>query len=453
MLALALALTAFPVPQDAPKARPLNIVFILADDLGWTDVGCMGSKYYETPHIDALAADGMRFLQHHHCQNCAPTRAALMTGQSPARTGIYTVGSLERGAEARRAMTVPKNRTRLPDGVRTIADQLTAAGYATGLFGKWHLGDGALHHPSRHGFAEAIVSAGRHFDFATTPKVEVPDGAYLADFLTDLAVDFIERQRERPFFLYLPHFGVHSPYQAKPDLIAHFADKPGVGGHSDPTYAAMIASVDDSVGRVVATLERLVLTERTVVVFASDNGGVGGYADIGGKGVTDNAPLRGGKGMLYEGGVRVPMIVRWPGVVTPGATCSVPTQHVDILPTFLAIAGAALPDQALDGESLVPLLRDPGARLARDALYVHFPGYLEGYRTQEWRTSPVGTIQVGMLKLLEFFEDGRTELYDLEADPSEQRNLAATRPDDVAALCARLSAWRKDLGAAMPVRK
>ena len=453
MLEFALAAFALALPQDAPTPRPLNIVFILADDLGWTDVGCMGSRYYETPHIDALAADGMRFLQHHHCQNCAPTRGALMTGQSPARTGIYTVGSLERGAAARRTMSVPENRTRLPDGVLTMADQLTAAGYVTALFGKWHLGNGPMHHPRRHGFAEAIVSAGKHFGFATTPTIEVPEGAYLADFLTDLAVDFLERQRERPFFLYLPHFGVHSPYQAKPDLIARFAEKAGVGGHADPTYAAMIASVDDSVGRVLATLERLGLRERTVVVFASDNGGVGGYEGIGGKGVTDNAPLRGGKGMLYEGGVRVPMIVRWPGVTPPGSTCDVPTQHVDVLPTFLGIAGAKLPDQPLDGESLVPLLRDPEATLTRDALYVHFPGYLEGYRTQQWRTAPVGTIQVGMLKLLEFFEDGRTELYDLANDPGEAHDLAATRPDDVKTLHARLAAWRKDLGAAMPVRK
>ena len=453
MLALVLAALTFALPQDAPSPRPLNIVFILADDLGWTDVGCMGSRYYETPHIDALAADGIRFLQHHHCQNCAPTRGALMTGQSPARTGIYTVGSLARGAAARRTMNVPENRTRLPDGVLTMADQLTAAGYVTALFGKWHLGNGPLHHPRRHGFAEAIVSEGKHFGFATTPKVEVPEGAYLADFLTDLAVDFLERQRDRPFFLYLPHFGVHSPYQAKPDLIARFADKAGVGGHSDPTYAAMIASVDDSVGRVLATLKRLGLHERTVVVFASDNGGVGGYAGIGGKGVTDNAPLRGGKGMLYEGGVRVPMIVRWPGVTPRGSTCAVPTQHVDVLPTLLGIAGAKLPDQPLDGESLVPLLRDAGATLVRDALYVHFPGYLEGYRTQQWRTAPVGTIQVGMLKLLEFFEDGRTELYDLANDPSEAHDLAATRPEDVKTLHARLTAWRKDLGVAMPVRK
>ena len=246
MFALSLVLALASV-QDASPPRPPNIVFILADDLGWTDVACMGSRYYETPHIDALAAGGMRFLHHHHCQNCAPTRGALMSGQSPARTGIYTVGSLERGAAERRAMTVPTNRTRLPDGVRTMADQLTAAGYVTGLFGKWHLGNGPKHHPRQHGFAEAIVSEGRHFDFATTPKVEVPQGAYLADFLTDLAVDFLERHRERPFFLYLPHFGVHSPYQAKPELIARFAAKAGVGGHADPTYAAMIASVDDSV--------------------------------------------------------------------------------------------------------------------------------------------------------------------------------------------------------------
>jgi arylsulfatase A-like enzyme len=294
---------------------------------------------------------------------------------------------------------------------------------------------------------------GWHFDFVTTPKVDYPKGTYLADFLTDKAVDFIGRNKDRPFFLYLPHFGVHSPHQAKKELIARFEKKPAAGGHRDPTYAAMIASVDESVGRVLAKLDELKLAEKTLVIFSSDNGGVGGYQEINGKGVTDNAPLRGGKGMLYEGGVRVPFIVRWPGVIKPATTCNEPAIHVDIFPTFLELAGAAKPSQALDGKSMVPMFKDPSAKLDRDALYVHFPGYLEGYGSGQWRTAPVGTIQAGDWKLLEFFETGKLELYNLRDDLGERTNLAEKMPEKVRDLHAKLVAWRKDVNAAMPKPK
>lgn len=278
-----LAAAADAAPAAAGKP---NIVFILADDLGYTDLGCMGSKYYETPHIDKLASQGMRLLAHHHCQNCTPTRAALMSGQYPPRTGVYTVSSLVRGKPAERKLNVPENATSLPLDRRTIADQLKAAGYSTGMFGKWHIGQNGDYHPSKRGFDEAIVTMGAHFNFKTQPPVHAPADAYLADWLTDKAVDFIQRNKDRPFFLYLPHFGVHSPHHAKKDLIARFQKKQGADGHDDPTYAAMIASIDESVGRVVATLDELKLASNTVVIFASDNGGVGGYGEIGGKGIT-----------------------------------------------------------------------------------------------------------------------------------------------------------------------
>jgi arylsulfatase A-like enzyme len=410
----------------------------------------MGSKYYETPHIDRLAAQGTKFLNHHHCQNCTPTRAALMSGQYPPRTGVYTVGSLERGQPGQRKMTVPQNKTDLPLDRRTIADQLKAAGYATGMFGKWHIGQQGKYHPAQRGFDEAIVSMGRHFDFVTHPPVSYPAGTYLADFLTDKAVDFIARHKDRPFFLYLPHFAVHTPHEAKKELIARFKDKAPAGGHGDPTYAAMICSVDESVGRVLAKLDELKLADNTVVIFASDNGGVGGYEEIGGKGITSNAPLRGGKGMLYEGGVRVPFIVRWPGVTRPGTTCSEPTIHVDVYPTLLELAGAPKPPQALDGESMVPLLKDASARLKRDAIYTHFPGYLEFQASGRWRTSPVGTIQTGDWKLLEFFETGRLELYNLRDDLGEKNNLAEKAPERVRELHTSLAEWRKSVNAAMP---
>ncbi len=452
-LAVLLVVTAASVALAAPGTKP-NIVYILADDLGWTDLGCQGSQYYETPNIDRLAREGMRWTSFYNCQNCAPTRAALMSGQYPPRTGIFTVGTLARGRAAQRKMKVPANVTELPLDRRTIADQLKAAGYATGMFGKWHLGENAAHHPRRRGFDEAIVCNRTHFNFKLNPPVDYPPGTYLADFLTDRAVDFIERHQAHPFFLYLPHFAVHAPYQAKPKLIKRFNDKPAVGGHHNPTYAAMIASVDESVGRVMAKLEELHLATNTVLIFSSDNGGVGGYQEINGKGVTDNAPLRGGKGMLYEGGVRVPFIVRWPAVVAPGTSCDEPAIHVDMYPTFLEIGGAsAPPHQPLDGSSLFPWFKNPQTTLRRDALYTHFPGYLEGYGTTQWRTAPVGTIRSGNWKLLEFFEDGRLELYNLQNDLGEQRDLAAAMPEKARSLQAKLAAWRQALNAPMPMAK
>lgn len=440
------------VGADTKPARP-NIIFVLADDLGWTDTGTYGSRYYETPNIDRLASQGLKLTRYHNCQNCQPTRAALMTGQYGARTGVYTVGGIDRFDWKSRPLRPVDNAENLPLSKITIAQQLKGAGYATAMFGKWHLGQQGDHHPSRRGFDEAIVTMGRHFDFVTQPKVDIPAGSYLADWLTDRAVDFIQRHRSEPFFLYLPHFGVHSPFQAKPELIARFKDKPPVGGHQNPTYAAMIASVDESIGRLMNLLDELKLADNTVLIFSSDNGGVGGYVREGIKqagDVTDNAPLRSGKGSLYEGGVRDPFLVRWPGVVLPGGTCDVPAIHVDLFPTLLDIAGVTPPkDQPLDGESLVPLFRNAQATLKRDAIYQHFPGYL-GAGAGSWRTTPVGTIQVGDWKLMEFFEDGRLELYNLREDVGETKNLAREQPDKVKELHVKLVAWRTEINAPMP---
>jgi arylsulfatase A-like enzyme len=434
----------------APKP---NIVFIMADDLGWTDLAVQGSKYYETPNIDRLAAQGMRLTSYHHCQNCQPTRAALMSGQYAPRTGVYTVGGIDRFDWSSRPLRPVDNVTNLPLEKITIAQSLKATGYATGMFGKWHLGESGEYHPGKRGFDEAISSAGKHFDFATSPKTEYAPGTYLADFLTDKATDFIRRHKDAPFFLYLPHFGVHSPYQAKPELIARFKPKAAVGGHHDPVYAAMIASVDESVGRVMAVLDELKLADQTVLIFTSDNGGVGGYVREGikkSKDTTDNAPLRSGKGSLYEGGTRVPFIVRWPGVNKPGTTTDVPAIHVDVYPTFLELAGASAPaNYPLDGESLVPLFRDSTAKLKREAIYQHFPGYL-GAGADTWRTTPVTLVQSGEWKLMEFLEDRRLELYNLREDLGEKTNLAEKMPDKTKALHARMVAWREAIKAPMP---
>jgi len=437
-------------------SRP-NVVFILADDLGWADLGCQGSQYYETPHLDRLAAQGMRFTHGYTCgPNCQPTRAALMTGQYGPRTGIYTVGSTNRFDWSMRPLVPVRNVTELAPEKTTIAEALKSAGYVTGLFGKWHLGSDPAHHPSAQGFDEALVSEGRHFDFATIPPSEVPPGAYLADFLTGKAVDFLRRHRDQPFFLYLPHFAVHSPHQAKPDQMARFQNKPPAGGQRSPVYAGMIASLDASVGRIVATLDELGLTDQTLVIFSSDNGGVGGYRRAGlptNEGITDNAPLHGGKGMLYEGGVRVPFIFRWPGRIHRGRVCQEPIISVDLFPTLIALAGAPPPrDQPLDGVDLLPLLREEVTKLPRAALFWHFPGYL-GSGPHIWRTTPAGAIRRGDYKLIEFFEDGRRELYDVRQDVGEQHDVARQRRELAQALHAQLEAWRVAVQAPMPARR
>lgn len=450
-----------------------NIVIILADDLGYTDLGCQGSRYYETPHIDRLAREGLRLTNHHHCPNCAPTRAALLSGQYGARTGVYTVGHIDRFNWRSRTLRPVDNVTKLPLDLDTFADQVSAAGYVTAMFGKWHLGMDGEHHPAKRGFAEAVEAAGRHFGFVSDPVVAHPKDQYLSDFLTDQAVAFIKRNQTKPFLLYLPHFGVHSPHQAKAELVAKFKAKPGVAGHRDPVYAAMIASIDESVGRVLSTLDELALTQKTVVMFLSDNGGVGGYDapggiirdadpasmsgakpdedDDGGKivGITDNAPLRSGKGSLYEGGIRVPFIVRWPGTIPPGTVSDVVTAHIDLFPTVVELAGAPLPRQVLDGVSLAAVFRDPTATLERDALFEHFPGYLS-LGKDRWRTTPVSVIRSGDWKLMEYLEDGRLELYNLREDVGEQKEVSTAFPDKTKDLHARLIAWRTRINAPMP---
>ncbi|MCI0640516.1 MAG: sulfatase [Gemmataceae bacterium] len=438
------------------QSRPPNIVFIIADDLGWTDLGCQGSKFYETPHIDKLAAQGLRFTSYYSSPNCTPSRAAIFSGQYAPRTGVYTVGTLARGEEKDRKLVPPQNRTQLPLDRDTLAQALKASGYATGHFGKWHIGEKGDYHPGRRGFDEAIVSMGKHYDFATNPKADFAKDTYLADFLTDKAVDFIARHKERPFFLYVAHFAVHTPLVAKKGLAEKYRNKPAADGHHDPVYAAMIDSVDESVGRILAKLDELKLADNTIVIFTSDNGGVGGYVHNGvvfAKSITSNFPLRAGKGTLYEGGIRVPFIVRWPSKTPPGKRCDFPIMHIDFFPTFVQIAGGKFKArQTLDGLSFASLLENPGATLKRDALYHHFPGYLEG-KPGLWRTTPVGWIRSGDFTLLEYFEDGRLELYNVKDDQGQKINLAEKTPVATRELHQKLVAWRTSLGAALPEPK
>lgn len=449
VIALLLALVAFCEPVHAGEKRP-NIVLILSDDLGWTDVACYGKKYHETPNIDRLARQGLRFTSAYTCgPNCQPTRATLISGQYGPRTGVYTVGTSERGEAALRKLVPVVNRTTLPLECHTVAESLKDAGYATAIYGKWHLGEAGELHPSRRGFDEAITSMGKHFDFKTQPPTKYPQGIYLADYLTDLSVTFIEKQKDRPFFLFLSHFAVHSPLDGKKELVEKYTKKFAGGGappDAKPVYAAMLESVDQSVGRVLAKLEELGLLDNTIVLFSSDNGGVG---------YNTNLPLRGGKGMLYEGGVRVPLVVRWPGKTPVGKTTDEPTVTVDFYPTFLELAGGkAKVGYPLDGVSLVPVFKDAQHHIRRD-LFWHFPCYLEDGKKggAGFRTTPASSIRSENLKLIEFFETGKLELYDLAADLGQKNDLAAQRPDDVRELHRRLVAWRQSLNAALPTPK
>lgn len=435
--------------------RP-NIIFILADDLGYSDVAAYGNKFNETPNIDRLVREGLKFTDGYaNGPNCQPTRAALISGQYAARTGIYTVGSKNRFDWRTQVLRPVENRQGLPKEKVTIAQALHRAGYATGLFGKWHLGTRPDEQPSKRGFDEAIVTSGKHFKFVTSPEIPYPKGTYLPDFLTDKAVDFIERHRHEPFFLYVPHFGVHSPYQAKKRLIAKFEKKKAAGAKGDPVYAAMLASVDESVGRITAKLDELGLAENTLVIFSSDNGGVGGYRREGIKAedITDNAPLRVGKGSLHEGGIRIPYVFRWKGTIPEGQVTKRVISSIDLYPSLLEIAHAPKPEHYhLDGVSYAAHLKDPTIDKERGSpVFWHFPGYL-GAEDGTWRTKPVSVIRDGKWKLIQSLEDHTLQLYDLEADKGEKKDLAASQPQKAKELRVKLAAWRKEIGAPMPAR-
>ena len=440
----------------ADQEKPPNIVLILIDDLGWTDLGVMGSEYYETPNIDGLAGQGMLFTQAYaNAPNCAPSRASLLSGQYAPRHGVYTVGASTRGNARQRRLIPIENQTTLSLETITIAEALQSAGYVTGHFGKWHLG-GAGYLPTDQGFDVNVAGN----ELGTPPSYFYPyEGArgqlsdlvqtgtaneYLTDRLTDEALRFLEANAERPFFLYLSHYAVHTPIRAKDEIVDRFRDREVQGGQHNPIYAAMVYSVDESVGRVMSKLEELGIQENTVVFFFSDNGGFGP--------VTSMAPLRGSKGMLYEGGIREPLIVRWPGVIEAGGTTDEQVIGTDLYPTILEITGAARPTgQTLDGVSLVPVLSGT-EELTERPLFWHFPAYLEADRsvTGPWRTTPVGVVRRGRYKLLQFFENNRLELYELVSDVAEQRNLATALPDTTRQLLQLLEDWRAATGAPVP---
>jgi arylsulfatase A len=478
--------------EGAADSRPArtspNIVFFLVDDLGWTDVGCYGSSFYETPNIDRLARESMRFTDAYAaCHVCSPTRASIMTGKYPPRIGLSDWIAGRRDFPFQKLKNAP-NLQELPLSEVTIAEALKAHGYTTGHFGKWHLGEDQFG-PLHQGFDVQVPKnwykgwprAGYHAPFKLDGLPDKP-GDYLTDRLTDEALRFIEGNQKKPFFLYLSHFAVHDPIHGRPDLVKKYRQKlAGMkrakgpdfileGNPDDPSpitakhlgalikqpshqqyrvlpqhtvkikqrqdnveFAAMVEAMDESLGRVLSKLETLGLSDNTIVIFFADNGGMAGM-NVGnpkrraGRDKLDsvfstaNVPLRGAKGWLYEGGIRVPAIVKWPGRTEAGATSGEPIISNDFYPTILEMAGLpALPKQTVDGVSLVPTLE--GGSIHRDAIYWHFPHY-----SNHGMQSPGGAIRQGDYKLLEYFENNTVQLFNLQNDIGEQNDLAKSQP-------------------------
>ena len=451
----------------ADTPRP-NVILILMDDLGWADLGCYGSTFHKSPNIDKLAAGGMKFTQAYAaCPVCSPTRASILTGKWPARLHLtdWLPGRPDMSAQM---LSRAAFRQELPLEEVTLAEHLKAAGYATASIGKWHLG-GKGFGPREQGFEINISGSaagsppGYFKPFALGrdkkplpefgPEEEwlagAPDGAYLTDLLSDQAVKFIRQNKDGPFFLYLPHYAVHTPLQGKKDLIAKYDSGEKKPGQQDnPIYAAMLESADDGIGRILQTLDELNLTERTIILFTSDNGGLA-TAEGPFTPPTINAPLREGKGHLYEGGIRVPLIARWSGQIKPGTSCETPVCSIDYLPTILDLCGTPGDKEQEtgdrkqgDGLSLVPLLKQTGD-VTREAFYWHYPHY------SNQTARPGGAIRAGDYKLIEFYEDGRRELFNLKSDPREGTNLTDKEPEKVRELAEKLAAWRKSVDAQM----
>lgn len=456
----------------APQKVKPNIVFLLVDDLGWNDLTCYGSTFYETPNIDRLAKAGMRFTDAYAaCPVCSPTRASILTGKYPTRLNItdWIPGSDPQN----RPLLGTKDKHELPLSELTIAERLKEAGYQTAFFGKWHLGEPGFF-PEDQGFD---LNKGGHWAGqpgsyfypykSKRPRWDVPGlaggeaGEYLTDRLTAESIQFIESNKKQPFLLYLAYYNVHTPIQAKPALVAKYEEKKaGLSNtnqpnflierdaqskqkQDNPAYAGMVQSVDESVGNILEKLDSLGLSDNTIIVFTSDNGGLTTlptkYTPP-----TSVVPLRAGKGWLYEGGIRVPAIIKWPNEIKANSLCKTPITSTDFYPTILEMADlTSMPNQHADGQSLVPLLKQQES-FSRAALYWHFPHY-HGSNNR-----PSAAIRVGDYKLVEWFEDGSIELYNLKKDISESHNLVEEMPEKTASLKNQLHTWQKEIGALMP---
>lgn len=493
-----------------------NVVFILADDLGWSDVGCYGSRFYETPRIDQLAKEGVRFTNAYAaCHVCSPTRGSILTGQYPARTQLtdWLPGRKDFPFQKLKNADPAQH---LPYGVNnTFPAVMQANGYKTAIIGKWHLGEDSascerqgfdLHIPS--GWLKGWPAKGYFSPYQMPGLKDGPQGEYLTDRMTDEAINFMTENKDKPFLLYLTHFAVHDPIQGRPDLVKKYLQKlkqmqSGKGApyilegnpdtvtpHSenelytllqDKTYegfsvlpnrmvkvkqnqdnvqfAAMVESLDVSVGRVLDKLKELGLEENTIVIFFSDNGGMSA-ANFGNPSrvipptnldkafSTSNIPLRGGKGWLYEGGIREPLIVKWPQHRNQGMVCDIPVISTDFFPTILDILELPADQKITDGMSIVPLLKKEKKgekEISNRAIYWHFPHY-----SNHGMQSPGGAIRYGDYKLLEYFENNTVQLFNLLSDPGEQFDLSHSQPDKVNKLRSMLHQWRKEINAQMP---
>ncbi|MCU0779668.1 MAG: sulfatase [Akkermansiaceae bacterium] len=455
---------------SAPKAVRPNIIVLLADDLGWHDLGCTGSPDYRTPRIDRLAAEGMRFTEGHAAAPiCSASRAALLTGRSPARLRYEFVPKFEAGRpQGPQPLQPPDFPTELPAELPTVATQLRAAGYATAFFGKWHLNRHQAHYlgwrpghgPESFGFGHCVDDFGAHpYGYGGKKPDPVAGDAFPKDSLTAAAVDYLRQPRDKPFLLWMSFYHVHDPFHSPcADRVAwHRSRLPAAASPKRAHYAAMVETLDHEVGLLLTALDDAGLAENTLVIFTSDNGG---HPEV-----SANGPLRGSKWNLYQGGLRVPLAVRWPGRVAPGSSCKVPVVGMDLAATILAAAG--LPqDIALDGKSLLPCLegKEDPSWSGRPLLW-HFPYYQPETRFEQAkadigvgdfaiaRSYPHAALRTGNLKLIHFFESGAAELYDLAKDPSEQHDLTASRSEDAARMQRQLLNALEAVDARLPVRK
>ena len=435
------------LPASAQPHHP-NIVFILIDDMGQRDVGCYGSRFYETPNIDALAQRGMRFTNAYAaCPVCSPTRVSILTGKYPARLNLtdWLPGRPDRPDQK---LARPKIIDHLPLEENNIAKALKSAGYVSASIGKWHLG-GPKYWPEKQGFDLNVGGTatgsppGGYFNFKTPSMTATDPDEYLTDRLTSEAEKFIEQNKDRPFFLYLAHYAVHIPLQAKQKMLEHYRQKIRPDDPQDnPIYAAMVQSVDESVGRIVKKIVELNLSDNTLIIFTSDNGGLS-VKEGPNTPSTSNAPLRAGKGYLYEGGIREPLIAVWPNVIPTTSTCDAAVCSIDFYPTFLKLADVQpAPGQIIDGVDINPLLRKTGA-ISRDALYWHYPHYAnQGGK-------PGAAVREGNWKLIQFYEDDHVELYNLAEDIEEKNDLSKSEPQRAEHLRQMLNTWRKSVDAKM----
>lgn len=436
--------------QSEIRSKP-NIVLINIDDMGWRDVGFMGSKYYETPNIDKLAAQGMIFTNAYAAAaNCAPSRACLMSGQWTPRHGIYTVDNSDRGKSKDRKLIPTPNLVTLANNIQVIPEILKRNGYTTCHAGKWHLSDD----PLQRGFDVNIGGChagnpGSYYPpYTNVPLVAPSDGYYLTNLIMDKTIEFVKSIQKEPFFLYYAPYAVHTPIQPIKSLLAKYRTKAEWNGQNNAEYATMVGNVDTQIGRLINLLKSSGKLDNTFIIFTSDNGGL--YK------VTKQWPLRAGKGSIYEGGIREPMFAYWKGKIAAGTKSEVPVTNLDFFPTILGVAGIKTPaGKILDGKSILPVLTGKGI-LKERPLFWHFPIYLEGgnKETQDsiFRTRPGTAVRFGDWKLIQYFENNDLELYNLKEDIGEKNNLEKSNPLKLKELLGLLEKWRMETKAPVPTQ-